>query len=173
MVDSRVRSLVRWGTLSVDRRSAASAAADQGHRGIQMGENFKRKRDDGASLVEFALLMPLLLLLVLGIIEFGFILGQFNEVRHGAHEGARLAAVNDSDPHGRACDAMGLGSDASVTFTSGSYQIGDQASVTVTKSVQSLSGVGFITALLPNNLSTTADFRIEQPTTLPAGGSCA
>lgn len=137
-----------------------------------MGKHFKRRRDEGASLIEFALLMPLLLLLVLGIIEFGFILGQYNEIRHGAHEGARVAAVNDADPHGRACNAIGLGSDVEVRFTPGPFEIGEPATITVEKSVQSLSGLGFITALLPNNLSTTADFRIEQPTTLPAGGPC-
>ena len=51
----------------------------------------KARREGGAALVEFAMLLPFLLILVLGIVEFGFLLGQFNEVRHGAHEGARLA----------------------------------------------------------------------------------
>ncbi|HIE21686.1 MAG TPA: pilus assembly protein, partial [Acidimicrobiia bacterium] len=46
----------------------------------------KRKpRDDrGAALIEFALLMPLLIILILGIVEFGWKFGQFNDVRHAA-----------------------------------------------------------------------------------------
>jgi Flp pilus assembly protein TadG len=50
--------------------------------------------DSGAALVEFALIAPLLFLIVFGIIEFGYGYGQSLDVRHGAREGSRLAAVN-------------------------------------------------------------------------------
>ncbi len=50
--------------------------------------------DEGAVLVEFALICPLLFLLIFGVIEFGWAFGQNLDVRHGAREGARLAAVN-------------------------------------------------------------------------------
>jgi hypothetical protein len=50
--------------------------------------------DDGAVLVEFALICPILFLLIFGVIEFGWAFGQNLDVRHGAREGARLAAVN-------------------------------------------------------------------------------
>jgi Flp pilus assembly protein TadG len=141
---------------------------EAGGMGFRVGN-----RDGGASLVEFALLMPLLLLLVLGVIEFGYILGQYNEIRHGAHEGSRLAAVNDGDLVNKTCDSMGLGSDVTVDFGRTGNGIGDQASVTVSKSVDSLSGVGLIASLLPANLSTTAEFRLEQQATWPTGSqSC-
>lgn len=131
------------------------------------------RHERGASLVEFALLMPLLLLLVLGTIEFGYVLGQYNEVRHGAHEGSRLAAVNDGDLINRTCNSMGLGSDVTVEFDRSGNGIGDQASVTVSKPVDSLTGLGLIEALLPNNLSTTAEFRLEQTATWSTGAqSC-
>jgi len=113
--------------------------------------------------VEFALLMPLLLLLVLGIVELGFVLGQYNEVRHGAHEGARLAAVNDADLGNKTCDSIGLGSEVTVDFAHlGSGDIGEPAIVTVSWPVDSLSNLGFMEAFLPDQVSTTADFRIEQ-----------
>ena len=55
----------------------------------------KRGRgDDGAALVEFAIVVPFLFLVVFGIIEFGWAFSQNLDVRHGAREGSRLAAVN-------------------------------------------------------------------------------
>ena len=47
----------------------------------------------GAELIEFALTLPLLLLLVLGIIEFGFLFQEYEVVTNSAREGARLAAL--------------------------------------------------------------------------------
>lgn len=124
------------------------------------------RSDRGASLIEFALLMPLLILLILGIVELGFLLGQFNEVRHGAHEGARLAAVNDASAGANTCNAMSLdgNSTVNVDFTdSTNGEIGEQGSVTVTLNVSSLSGLSLITIFLPSTVSNKADFRLEQP----------
>lgn len=123
-----------------------------------------RGSDRGASLVEFAFVMPFLLILILGIVEFGFMLGQFNEVRHGAHEGARLAAVDDNDLINNTCNGIGLSSVVDVTFVDGATgSIGEQASVTIEAQVSSLSGLGMIEAFLPDVLTTTADFKLEQP----------
>ncbi len=55
---------------------------------------FKRGRsEDGAQLVEFALVLPLLLLVVLGIAEFGFIFQRYEVITNAAREGARLAVL--------------------------------------------------------------------------------
>lgn len=135
-------------------------------KGLGMLTRMRRGGDDGASLVEFAMLMPLLLLLTLGIVELGFLLGQNNEVRHAAHEGARLAAVNNANLGDTTCNAIGLGSDVTVDFTDATpAEIGEQASVTVSIPVTSLSGLSFIEVFLPATLSTTADFRLEQEST--------
>ncbi len=116
------------------------------------------------------MLLPFLLLLVLGIVEFGFLLGQFNEVRHGAHEGARLAAVDDAALGVNTCNSMNLVGIVEVDFTdSTNGQIGDQASVTVNATISSLSGLGLVEIFLPLNLSTTADFRLEQPSSWDSG----
>lgn len=53
----------------------------------------RRRRDDGAAAVEFALVVPLLLLLVLGIISYGYMLSFRQALSQGAAEGARAAAV--------------------------------------------------------------------------------
>ena len=52
-----------------------------------------RFNNNGQALVEFAIILPLLMLLVFGIIEFGRFLYLKNSVTNAAREGARLAAV--------------------------------------------------------------------------------
>jgi Flp pilus assembly protein TadG len=52
-----------------------------------------RKREEGASLVEFALIAPILFLILFGIIDFGFIYNDFLQVRQGVRDGARVGAV--------------------------------------------------------------------------------
>jgi Flp pilus assembly protein TadG len=56
---------------------------------------FRRTRDErGAIAVEFAIIVPLLLMLVLGIIEFGFGYHAWDATQNAAREGARLGAVS-------------------------------------------------------------------------------
>jgi Flp pilus assembly protein TadG len=58
---------------------------------------FHRKRSErGAAAVEFALVLPFLLLLVFGIIEFGFIFNRYISVTHAAREGVRELSVGIS-----------------------------------------------------------------------------
>lgn len=53
-----------------------------------------RRRDDrGVAAVEFALILPVLLLLVLGIINFGYLFGQKLALNQAVREGARQAVV--------------------------------------------------------------------------------
>lgn len=129
---------------------------------------FHRGRSDrGANLLEFAIVAPFLILLLLGVIEFGYFLGEFNDVRHGAREGARLAAVNGGDNSflaAETCDAMDLTSGVTVQFTDGSTgDVGDTAEISVVATPGSLSGLGLIEALLPNQLTSSVEFRLEQP----------
>src|SRR5207248_3214821 len=51
------------------------------------------KSESGAELIEFALTLPLLLLLVLGIIEFGFMFQEYEVLTNAAREGARIAVL--------------------------------------------------------------------------------
>lgn len=52
------------------------------------------RRDEGASTVEFALIVPLLLAFLLGIIQFGFVFAQSASLANGARQGARYGVVN-------------------------------------------------------------------------------
>ena len=71
----------------------------------QVGRWLTRGRsEDGAQLVEFALVLPLLLLVVLGIAEFGFMFQRYEVVTNAAREGARLAVLpgyTDADVQAR------------------------------------------------------------------------
>ncbi len=50
--------------------------------------------ESGAAVVEFALIIPLLLLVLCGIFDFGNLYFQMDLVNEAARQGARLAAVN-------------------------------------------------------------------------------
>jgi Flp pilus assembly protein TadG len=51
------------------------------------------RAESGAELIEFGLTLPLLLLLVLGMIEFGFLFREYEIVTNAAREGARIAVL--------------------------------------------------------------------------------
>jgi Flp pilus assembly protein TadG len=57
----------------------------------------RKGRDRGAAAVEFALVLPLLLLIVFGIIDFGRALNAQITLTQAAREGVRLAALGYSD----------------------------------------------------------------------------
>ena len=52
-------------------------------------------------MVEFALVLPVLILLLVGIFDFGRAVYAFNTVNNAAREGVRLAIVDQN------CDAIG------------------------------------------------------------------
>ena len=54
------------------------------------------KSEDGNVLVEFALIMPVLLLLIAGIIQFGFILNAKVAVNSVSYEAARAATLSEN-----------------------------------------------------------------------------
>ncbi|CAN5299545.1 hypothetical protein BH24CHL10_BH24CHL10_02060 [soil metagenome] len=53
-------------------------------------------RPRGQSLVEFALILPILLILLLGLLDFGRAVAAYNSVSNGARSGARVAIVNQN-----------------------------------------------------------------------------
>lgn len=55
------------------------------------------RNEKGQSLVEFAILLPVLLLLIMGILEFGLILNSYLTINNSAREGARLGIVSGSN----------------------------------------------------------------------------
>lgn len=61
----------------------------------------------GAALVEFAIIMPVLFLLLFGIIEFGTAFNDYQSVRQGVREGARQAVVKNYGTNPGTCTLVG------------------------------------------------------------------
>ena len=55
------------------------------------------KNKKGQSLVEFALVLPLILLILMGIVEFGLMFNSYLTINNASREGARLASVGGTD----------------------------------------------------------------------------
>jgi hypothetical protein len=85
------------------------------HNTVRQG----RARDErGTALAELAIVMPVLLVLILGMLDFGKAFHEWIDQTHVANEGARLAAVNYC-PDTTAADGCGWGTTSCpVTGTS-------------------------------------------------------
>ena len=132
----------------------------------------RKRRERGANLVEFALLAPLLIVLLFGTIEFSWMFATNLDVKHGAREGARITAVNTPDTGNvdlaaEICGRMSLvGSDTATTITwasDGTPAVGEGLTVTVSTPLVTLTGImdwafGGLTTL-----DSTVEMRIEQP----------
>jgi len=92
-----------------------------------------RDRERGATAVEFALLLPMLLLLVFGIVDFGRALNAQITLTQAAREGARLAALNQPNVVSRTQAAVGL-SPVGVSVTSCPAGAGQGVNATVVTS---------------------------------------
>ena len=65
---------------------------------MRIGQGSWLRRDAGASAVEMAIVLPLLVMLVFGIIDFGRMLNAQIEISQAAREGVRLAALTEGNP---------------------------------------------------------------------------
>lgn len=131
--------------------------------------------DHGATLVEFAILAPLLFVIVFGVIEFGYTFAQLLDVRQGAREGVRLFSVNyQASPSqtgtaqtsyitSATCDRMSFGPGANVSWST-SGAAGDGVTVTVRKPIQQLTGF-YATILDGKSVSSTVTMRMERTAT--------
>jgi Flp pilus assembly protein TadG len=63
----------------------------------RVGPKPRAREERGAVAVEFALVLPVLILLVVGAIEFGKVLSQYQVFQGAAREGARCAAVQEAE----------------------------------------------------------------------------
>lgn len=146
---------------------------------------FRRRashRDDrGATMVEFALMAIPLVGLLLGIMEFSWAFNQQQDVRYGAREGARVAAVSNingtnATPTAQqivnvVCsrmDSSGPKMHVSVQATSSVAgnppTTGDQAVIQITKPLQQITGF-YAWMLNGNTIKSKISFRLEQPVT--------
>lgn len=135
-----------------------------------------KKSDSGANLVEFAMVMPFLLLLLLGIVEFSWTFATNLDVKQGAREAARITAVNEPDGGNAAlaaeiCNRMDLVGDnpaTTITWTGtdtdgdGTLEVGE--GVTLDVSTPHTTLTGFLDWAFGgiSTLESTVEIRIEQ-----------
>jgi Flp pilus assembly protein TadG len=125
----------------------------------------------GTALVEFALVLPLLLVLVMGIIDFGRAFQTVVTLTNAAREGARLGATgaSASDIQSRVVSTAGVPISAgNVTVTNAQGTTGQSVTVRVNYTFQLITPLGPLVRMLGgssiNNtipLSATADMRLE------------
>lgn len=128
------------------------------------GAGYRTNRDRGVAAVEMALLAPLVVLLLMGVIETSWLLMQSVDVRQGAREAGRLAAVDYGDSAtiaGAGCAAMDNDDDTSFVFSGASAALGGDIEVTATKTADHLTS--FLNWVFPPGmtLSNTATFALE------------
>jgi Flp pilus assembly protein TadG len=93
----------------------------------------------GQALVEFVLVLPLLLLVVFGIVQFGLALNSANDETHLANEVARYATVNENPSSetlqkwakGQVDSSALSGQTVCISFPKGTSNVGDPVQVTV------------------------------------------
>ncbi len=139
------------------------------------------KRERGAVLVEFVLVLPILLIFLFAVIEFSWAFSQHLDIRHGAREGLRIAQVNHN-PFAETgsnqtltmsyevCGRMSRASGRAVSFefetTKGT---GDIVVVTVHAPVQQITG--FFGPSVENiSLKSELHGRLERPASFDANG---
>ena len=84
----------------------------------------RKPGDEGASAVELALVFPLLLLIVFGVIQFGYMFFAWNSMATAAGQAARYMAIHNDQNAARALarevlpgdDDLGI-PDAGITFS--------------------------------------------------------
>jgi Flp pilus assembly protein TadG len=143
----------------------------------------------GVSLVEFALVLPLLLVLLLGMLDFGKAFNYWNDTTHLANEAARWAVVNKNPGGGtlqqyiqQQADTPELrnGGTSSVpgplqvciSFPNGTANVGDPVHVTASLTYNWLPYLGTRLGITQTTITGSSTMRLEaQPTNYGAGCS--
>ena len=159
-----------------------TAATDSNHtdRHSRLCAVRSRLRDErGAALVEFALILPVALLVLLGIAQFALALNTANDSTNIANEVARFATVNQNPASGgeslaqwakKQADSnfFANGGSVCISFPNGNAQIGDPVRVTVQ------SNMNWLPILKLKAASTTitgsATMRLEAAPTVYSAG---
>jgi len=121
----------------------------------------KKKRNyKGQSLIEMALILPVILLIIMAIVDFGLLFNSYMVINNAAREGARNAAIGSTDVKvsGIVEEVTGMLDQSRLTFTVTPSEAlrkkGDEITVTVTYQNQLITPI--ISAIVSNPVQITA-----------------
>ncbi len=116
-------------------------------------------------MVEFALVLPIILLILFGVIQFGIAFNHYLTVTDATRAGARVAAVSRQDPNGQAAavqavrkSATNLDQSQFTVSVSSTWEPGDPVTVT-TSYPYSISLLGVV--VKSGRLTSTTTERVE------------
>lgn len=102
-----------------------------------------RRNQRGQAVIELALTLPLLLVVVFGIIDFGFMFQRYEVVTNAAREGARLGVLPDYtavEAQNRALDYLRASGLNGTVRSCGGAEIGDTMCAQMTSSTVTVTG---------------------------------
>jgi Flp pilus assembly protein TadG len=134
--------------------------------------------ESGVALVEFALVLPVLLVILLGMLDFGKAFNYWIDETHLANEAARWAAVDKNPGAGTlqsyiqqqaTTEELRAGGSASVptaaqvcvSFPAGTSRVGDPVKVTVTTTYNWLPFLSDKLSVASSTISGSAVMRLE------------
>jgi Flp pilus assembly protein TadG len=140
------------------------------------------RRENGVAMTEFSLVLPLLILLLVGIIEFGLFFNDVISVRQGARDGVRNVAVGNFGSNTSCATAGSLtpaqnqvaclvktrddANDEETRVrivvgdsTSGAYQVGRPVTICEQYAFRSITGL--IGVLVGKTMTTRTTLRVE------------
>jgi Flp pilus assembly protein TadG len=147
------------------------------------------KSERGATLVEFALVLPLLLVLLFGMLDFGKAFNYWIDETHLANEAARWAVVNKNPGSGtlqqyvqQQADTPELRNGGTpsvpsplqicISFPNGTANVGDPVHVTAAATYNWLPFLGTKIGIAQTTITGSATMRLEAvPTNYGAGCS--
>ena len=122
----------------------------------------RARGSEGQAAVELALAMPLVALLLLALVQLGFLVRDQVLVVHAAREGAREAAVDSSSDAVRraAAGSSGLPADRMTVTMSGRGGVGSHVQVTI--AYRAPTNVPLVGALIGDvDMHSSATMRVE------------
>lgn len=160
----------RGDPVQASRRRRRSRAYEPAERGC------RSKRDRGVAAVELALVLPLVVALLFGMIDFGVVLNDYQSLRAGTRDGARNAVVADFDAV-PSCSGAGSSSQSLIcsvkaltsldspdtrvrVLVPGTGEVGAPLVVCAAEPMQSTSGV-FASVMNGSVLKSKVTMRIE------------
>jgi Flp pilus assembly protein TadG len=169
------------------------AVRERSHRTGTVGRALRRGRrrarsEDGVALVEFALLLPILALLLFGMLDFGKAFNYWIDETHLANEGARWAVVNKNpsssgtlqeyirdqattpELRNGGTPSVAAPLQVCIEFPGGTSNVGDPVKVTVETTYRWLGIVSARIGLTETTIAGASTMRLEaQPTNYGAG----